>query len=257
MGRRLLGNGACSVTMSSSKTVSATFNLVPIYNLTLSTTGNGGGTITPKPVGTSCGTNCYSYSSGTVVQVTASASAGSTFAGWGGACSGTGACSVTMSSTRNVSATFTRYPVSCSLTLSTTGGGKITPNPLGTSCGTNCYSYTSATVVQVTETPNSRLHLCRVGRRLLGNGQLFGDDECRPLRQRNLHPDACSTRQLLTFDHDERGRPGPDAKSYGNQLWNELLHLSGRHGGASDALRQRRFHLRCVERGLLRSGHVG
>ena len=149
------GTGACSVTMSSSKTVSATFNLVPIYNLTLSTTGNGGGTITPKPVGTSCGTNCYSYSSGTVVQVTASASAGSTFAGWGGACSGTGACSVTMSSTRNVSATFTQIPVSYSLTLSTTGGGKITPNPLGTSCGTNCYSYTSATVVQVTETPNS------------------------------------------------------------------------------------------------------
>ena len=116
------GTGACSVTMNSSKTVSAIFTLVPIYNLTLSTTGSGGGTITPKPVGTSCGTNCYSYLSGTVVQVAASASAGSTFAGWGGACSGTGACSVIMSSTQFVSAAFTQTPVYSNLTLSTTNG---------------------------------------------------------------------------------------------------------------------------------------
>jgi hypothetical protein len=75
-------------------------------DLQLSTAGTGTGTVSPSPAGTSCGTGCYAYNSGTAVQVTASAAAGSTFTGWSGACSGTGACIVTMSSSRSVTATF-------------------------------------------------------------------------------------------------------------------------------------------------------
>jgi len=154
------GTGACKVTMSSSQSVSAIFNLKPVvttYNLTLSTTGSGSGTITPSPVGTSCGTNCYTYASGTAVQVAESASTGSTFAGWGGVCSGTGACKVTMSSNQSVSATFNLKPVVTTYNLTTsttgTGTGTVAPSPVGTSCGTNCYSYTSGTVVVLTATP--------------------------------------------------------------------------------------------------------
>ena len=154
------GTGACNLTMNSNQSVSATFNLTPVvttYHLTLSTTGSGSGTITPSPVGTSCGTNCYSYASGTAVKVAESAGSGSTFAGWGGACSGTGACNLTMNSNQSVSATFNLTPVVTTYNLTTsttgTGTGTVAPSPVGTSCGTNCYSYASGTVVVLTATP--------------------------------------------------------------------------------------------------------
>lgn len=55
-----------------------------------------------------CGSTCSaSYASGTLVTLTATASPGSTFAGWAGACTGaTSTCQVTMSQARNVKATF-------------------------------------------------------------------------------------------------------------------------------------------------------
>ena len=45
-------------------------------------------------------------SHGTVVTVTATPATGSTFTGWSGACSGSGACSVTMDAAKSVTATF-------------------------------------------------------------------------------------------------------------------------------------------------------
>jgi len=63
-------------------------------------------TLSRSPVGTSCGAGCYSYSAGTVVQLTATADTVSTFAGWTGACSGTGACSVTIGQNQSVTADF-------------------------------------------------------------------------------------------------------------------------------------------------------
>lgn len=100
------GTGACSVTMNSNQSVTAAFDLQALLDLDLSTAGTGSGTVTPNPAGGSCGTDCYSYTSGTAVQLTAIPSSGSTFAGWSGACSGTGACSVTMNSNQSVTATF-------------------------------------------------------------------------------------------------------------------------------------------------------
>jgi type II secretory pathway pseudopilin PulG len=56
-----------------------------------------------------CGSICEAYyPNGTIVALAASASAGSTFAGWsGGGCSGTGTCLVTIAGDTNVTATFT------------------------------------------------------------------------------------------------------------------------------------------------------
>jgi len=71
------------------------------YSLTVSTAGTGSGTVG----GTNCSTG--SYSSGTSVTCTQSASGGSTFAGWsGGTCSGTGSCSFSLTSAVTVTATF-------------------------------------------------------------------------------------------------------------------------------------------------------
>ncbi len=77
------------------------------HALTVARTGTGSGTVTSSPAGISCGSDCSeSYASGTNVTLTAAAGAGSTFAGWSGACSGTGTCAVTMSAARSVSAAF-------------------------------------------------------------------------------------------------------------------------------------------------------
>ena len=80
------------------------------YALTVSKAGTGAGNVTANS-GTltwiaSTGTATYNY--GTSVTLTATADASSTFTGWSGeGCTGTGACVVSMTAARNVTATFT------------------------------------------------------------------------------------------------------------------------------------------------------
>lgn len=101
------GTGSCSVVMSQARNVIAIFSLTLTNTLTVSKEGTGTGTVTSNPAGINCGSDCTeNYSSGTTVSLTASASSGSSFAGWGGDCSGTGSCSVVMGQARNVTATF-------------------------------------------------------------------------------------------------------------------------------------------------------
>lgn len=71
------------------------------YTLQTTTSGNGTGTISRTPSGTS-------YTSGTVVVLTATPAAGSTFGGWSGACSGASStCQVAMSANQSVTGAFT------------------------------------------------------------------------------------------------------------------------------------------------------
>lgn len=77
------------------------------YLLTVSRTGSGTGTVTSNPAGINCGADCSeNYVSGTSVALFATPNSGSMFNGWSGACSGTGACNVVMSTNRNVIANF-------------------------------------------------------------------------------------------------------------------------------------------------------
>jgi hypothetical protein len=79
----------------------------PVLNVSVA----GAGTGTVAGTGISCpGTCSQSYLSGTTVGLTATPGAGSAFAGWGGACSGTGTCLVTMSPDQSAVATFTLNP---------------------------------------------------------------------------------------------------------------------------------------------------
>ena len=93
------GTGTCSVTMNGNKTVTANFTQVN-YTLTTAVSPSGGGTTNPA-VGP------HTYASGAVVVVTATPAAGYTFSSWSGACTGTGACSVTMNAAKTVTANFT------------------------------------------------------------------------------------------------------------------------------------------------------
>lgn len=75
------------------------------YTLSVSRTGSG--TVQSGTSGINCGAVCSaSYARGTTVQLSANAAAGYRFDGWGGACSGSGACSVAMNSSQSVSARF-------------------------------------------------------------------------------------------------------------------------------------------------------
>lgn len=75
--------------------------------LSVSKAGSGSGTVTSSPSGLSCGGTCsVLFQQSTQVTLTATPAVGSRFAGWSGACSGTRTCRVTMSTARNVTATF-------------------------------------------------------------------------------------------------------------------------------------------------------
>src|SRR5262249_50071317 len=75
------GTGSCSVTVDSAKSVTASF--APASTLTVYKLGEGGGVVTSSPAGISCGATCaYVYANSTVITLTATPVAGSTFTGW-------------------------------------------------------------------------------------------------------------------------------------------------------------------------------
>ena len=87
------GDSDCAdgvLTMSAARACSATFSAVtgtpaPAYTLTVSTDGNGDGTVSSQPAGISCGNDCSeSYPAGTQVTLSATPAPGSRFFGWRG-----------------------------------------------------------------------------------------------------------------------------------------------------------------------------
>jgi PKD repeat protein len=142
-----------------SKNVTVLPPATPTFPLTVSRQGAGSGIVTSAPAGIDCGSTCTAdYPQGTLVSLTAQADASSLVVGWSGACSGAGACNVTMDAARTVSArfdlrSFTLYvnktPLSSIL-------GSVKSTPAGINCGLLCAStsasFLSGTVVTLTAT---------------------------------------------------------------------------------------------------------
>ncbi len=105
----VVGN-VCHVTASGNRSVTASFTENPI--LTVTKSGTGDGTVTGSPAGIDCGSTCSAaYTQGTSVKLTAKAVSGSTFSGWTGCDSSSGAsCTVAMSASRSVIAIFAGPP---------------------------------------------------------------------------------------------------------------------------------------------------
>lgn len=77
------------------------------YKLTVNNNDTASGTVTSNAGGITCGDSCsYIYPSGTTVTLTARPYTGAVFGGWGGACSGTGACTVNLDSEKSITASF-------------------------------------------------------------------------------------------------------------------------------------------------------
>lgn len=86
--------------------------------LSVSLSGSGTGVVSSDPAGILCGSTCrQSFSTGSVLTLSASAASGSSFNAWGGACASNGSnpvCRLTLNDSQNVSASF-----------STQGGGSL------------------------------------------------------------------------------------------------------------------------------------
>ncbi|HRK44521.1 MAG TPA: hypothetical protein PK324_02735 [Nocardioides sp.] len=110
--------------------------------LTVSTAGNGAGSVASVPGGISCPGDCMeTFTHGQMVTLTATPSTGSTFASWsGGGCTGTAPCTVTMTAARSVQATFTLTTHTLTVTKAGTGQalGTVTSMPAGINCGADC-----------------------------------------------------------------------------------------------------------------------
>src|SRR5204862_1597369 len=116
-----------------------------------------GGKVTSSPAGINRGSTCSaSFNAGTPVTLTATPVSGWSFQGWGGACSGTGTCSLTMDAAKSATATFTRITFALAVSVAGGQGGKVTSSPPGIDCGAACSaSFDSGTPVTLTATPVS------------------------------------------------------------------------------------------------------
>ena len=149
------------------------------FTLTTTKTGLGSGAIFANPAGSA-------FDEGTIVSVTATANAGSSFTGWSGACTGkTQPCAVTMNANRTVTADFADgepfilslpfggnmtglsdpSPPGCNYTVSVqvtsfdllvktttatgTAGSSIAVNPTGGSCTGNPFTVTATGTLTV------------------------------------------------------------------------------------------------------------
>ena len=116
-------NSGGTTTGTPDRKVTTTQPPPPQRQLTVSKAGGGTGTVTSSPGGIDCGATCSaSFADGVSVTLSAKAGSESSFAGWGGACSGTGACVVSMTAAKSVTANFDAV---------------AKPKPLPDSCATN------------------------------------------------------------------------------------------------------------------------
>jgi hypothetical protein len=139
----------CTITMNANKNVQVIFSPKQ-YGLVINIAGTGTGSVTKTVAGQPTDESTFSH--GTVVILTANASAESNFAGWSGGCSGIqNTCSVTMDGARSVTATFT--PRIYTLSITTAGDGEGTFSKTVGGQLTNNTSFAHGTVVTISPTP--------------------------------------------------------------------------------------------------------
>lgn len=120
-----------------------------------------GGRVTSTPAGIDCGLSCQApFATGSQVVLSAMPDQYFSFAGWGGACAGTGTCVVRMlQPSRSVTASFTRVAWPVNVATTGTGGGTISSETAGTPCGANCVAFATGAAVtfRATADANSQL----------------------------------------------------------------------------------------------------
>jgi hypothetical protein len=126
------------------------------YQLSVTPPASGTGSVTSTPPGIDCPTTCSAaFPQSTQVKLSAAPASNYFFDGWTGACSGTALCTVSMTGTEKVSATFDPGEV-LTVSIAGTGAGTVTSTPSGISCPAICsFTFPPNTPVTLSETPGS------------------------------------------------------------------------------------------------------
>lgn len=131
------GRSSCTL-MLTGNSINASATFQPVTR-SLTVTKTGSGTVSSSPAGISCGSDCGNdYQKDSVITLSAAPETGFTFQGWGGACSGTASCTVTMDDNKTVTATFASNTVRLTVSKTGNGSGTVSSNPAGINCGTTC-----------------------------------------------------------------------------------------------------------------------
>jgi phospholipase C len=130
------GASNCAIAVSAASAVTATFQPLPVLQVTVA----GPGSVTSNPSGITCPSTCSaSFAKNTQVVLTANPASGSAFSGWsGGGCSGTGSCTVAMTLATSVTATFAATAEATLHVTITGGSGTVTSSPSGINCPGTC-----------------------------------------------------------------------------------------------------------------------
>jgi hypothetical protein len=138
----------------------------PLHTLSVTLDGRGQGRVTSALPGISCPAVCsIGWEDASQIGLHAAAASGSRFLRWGGACSGSADCALTMDGDKQLTATFA--PAVVSLAVSIRGRGTATSTPRGITCPGRCSArFASGTTVRLTAKPRSGWRLasctCRV-----------------------------------------------------------------------------------------------
>lgn len=137
------GTGSCPISVTSAKSVTATFSAVQ-FNLAVAVSGSGKGKLESTPAGIDCGdtaTTCSAlFNAGSSVTLTPVMDAESTFGGWSSGCTGTGVCLVSMSADRSAGVAFNLIRYAIVVTLDSAGSGLVQSQPQGIVCGQACFA---------------------------------------------------------------------------------------------------------------------
>ena len=130
------------------------------WSLFISKSGSGAGTVQSAPLGIDCGNDCAgSFPQDSLVMLTATPDAGSSFSAWSRGCTSTAGdtCVVKMSGSKTITATFiSTNSQSLSVSKSGSGTGTVQSAPAGIDCGSNCTgNFPQDSQVILTATPDA------------------------------------------------------------------------------------------------------
>lgn len=137
----------------------ARFEAVGSYQLTVSRSGDGSGSVTSIDGGIDCGSDCSeTYDEGFIVTLKAEPGENSVFGGWSGdIASPVNPIYITMNSNKNITASFVPAEATYTLTVvkSGPGNGTVTSEDEEIDCGDTCSAtYQAGTLVKLTATPD-------------------------------------------------------------------------------------------------------
>lgn len=155
-GRCALAGGEAVTDLGAAEGAELRVALAPLQRvLTVSKTGPGEGAVTSAPDGLQCGAACrQAFPACSTVRLTATPRDSAEFSGWSGACSGAGACQVTLDRDTSVEAAFGLPGRRVSVVIN--GSGAVTSEPAGLRCDapTRCEgTFPAGTQVRLRATP--------------------------------------------------------------------------------------------------------